>query len=155
MENLYHTTGRIEQLKQRVNRCVCKFCGKQISLYRIIFSDIAEARVELYCDNCGRIEFGIEPEIYHCACNFVDNLEFDYYEGMDDNIKKRQMNIAKVCEILAWGCKNMGILNQNGFKIPLDMKTELYTECMVLSSTKIDENKELPIEMEEGKCLRL
>lgn len=88
MENLYHTTGRIEQLKQRVNRCVCKFCGKQISLYRIIFSDIAEARVELYCDNCGRIEFGIEPEIYHCACNFVDNLEFDYYEGMDNNIKK-------------------------------------------------------------------
>lgn len=51
--------------------------------------------MELYCDNCGRIEFGIEPEIYHCACNFVDNLEFVIMKEWIDNIKKRQMNIAK------------------------------------------------------------
>lgn len=147
MKNLYQVKGRIEMLKQRANRCVCKYCGEKLSLRRIIFSDVEDARVELYCNKCERIEFGIEPEIYTSACDFVDNIEFDYYESMDNNPQKRQMNVAKVCEILAWGCKDMGILNQEGFQVPLNGKMGLWSECLIMSSEKIDESEILLLEM--------
>lgn len=137
MNGLYYAEGRIETLKKRTRRCVCKYCGGPLSLRRIIFHDVEDVRVEIYCDNCARIEFGVEPEIYLSARNFVDNLEFDCYEGLDANEKKRQMNIAKVSEILSWGCKNMGLLNQEGFQVPLQMKASDWAACLVLSSEEI------------------
>ncbi len=144
MNALYCAEGRIETLKKRTRRCVCKYCGGPLSLRRIIFHDVEDVRVEIYCDNCDRIEFGVEPEIYISACNFVDNLEFDCYEGLDANEKKRQMNIAKVSEILSWGCKNMGLLNQEGFQVPLQMKQSDWAECLVLSSEEIMLDGEKP-----------
>ena len=71
------------------------------------------------------------------ACNFVDNLEFDYYMNFDNNEKKRQMNIAKVSEIMSWCCKNLGILDQTGFTISLDTMQQDRAECLVLSSEQI------------------
>ncbi|WP_425805128.1 hypothetical protein [Desulfitobacterium sp. Sab5] len=142
MNSLYCSESRIEMLKKRAKRCVCKYCGGQLNLNRIIFNDVEDARVEIYCDNCDRIEFGIEPEIYRSARNFVDNLEFDYYEGLDQNEKKRQMNIAKISEIMAWGCKNMGILNQNGFQIALNMEEGDWDECLVMKNDDIKLDQE-------------
>lgn len=55
-----------------------------------IFSDYGEARSELYCPVCQRIEFGTEPEIYQSATYFVDNLEFNHYPGLDDNEKQEE-----------------------------------------------------------------
>lgn len=138
MDSLYCSESRIELLKKRKKRCVCKYCGRPLTLRRIIFHDVEDVRVEIYCGSCDRIEFGVEPEIYASARNFVENLEFDYYESMDQNEKKKQMNIAKVSEILSWSCKNMGILNQDGFQIPLKMKQSDWAECLVLSSEEID-----------------
>ena len=97
--------SRLEIMKARAKRCVCKYCGGKLELRRIAFSDYGEARSELYCPVCQRIEFGTEPEIYQGATYFVDNLEFNHYPGLDDNEKTRRMNIAKVCEIMAWGDK--------------------------------------------------
>lgn len=138
MYSLYCSESRIELLKRRKKRCVCKYCGGPLTLRRIIFHDVEDVRVEIFCDSCDRIEFGVEPEIYSSARNFVENLEFDYYESLDQNEKKKQMNIANVSEILSWGCKNLGILNQEGFQIPLEMRQSDWGECLVLSSEDID-----------------
>lgn len=63
-------------LKKRVARCVCKYCGQSITLKRIIFNDFEDARIEIYCGHCERIEYGIEPQIYESATSFVDQVCF-------------------------------------------------------------------------------
>ena len=104
----YQSASRLEMLRQRVQRCVCKFCGQGLYLRRIIFSDYEDARVEIFCEHCGRIEFGVEREIYASARYFVEEMGFNYYPELDDNEQTRQMNIAKVCEIMAWENQNLG-----------------------------------------------
>lgn len=137
MNDLYWSENRVELLKKRKKRCVCRYCGGPLSIKRILFSDVADARIELYCDGCERIEFGIEPEIYASACNFVDNLDVDFYEGMNAGGKKRQMNIAKAGEIMAWGFRNVGLLDDEGFTVVPVMKNEDWQECMVLESSQV------------------
>ena len=137
MDFSYHAENRIVMLKERTERCVCKYCGSKLELRRVIFHDIEEARIDIFCSECDRIEFGVEPEIYMSACNFVDNLEFDYYLNFDNNEKKRQMNVAKISEIMSWCCKNIGILDRSGFTIPLDTVRNDKAECLVLSSEEI------------------
>ena len=143
MNELYWAENRVETLKKRKNRCVCKYCGGPLAIKRIMFSDIKDARIELYCDNCERIEYGIEPEIYQSACNFVDNLEVDFYDTLDNNDSKRLMNIAKVCEIIAWGYRNVGLLNADGFTVELDMNNEVWEECMILENDQVPEDNDL------------
>lgn len=106
-------------------------------LRQIVFSDVNDAKIELYCNHCEKIEYGVEKEIYLSAENFVDQLEFDYYEGMDDNEKKRQMNIAKVCEIIGWSCKHLGIIDEEGFTLPLDVHPDGADECLVMFSKDV------------------
>ena len=137
MDFSYHAENRIVMLKERTERCVCKYCGSPLELRRVIFHDIDEARIDIFCSECDRIEFGVEPEVYMSACNFVDNLEFDYYMNFDNNEKKRQMNVAKVSEIMSWCCKNIGILNREGFTIPLNAVESDKAECLVLTSEEI------------------
>lgn len=152
MSGLYSSENRIENLKQRSKRCVCSYCGRALSLRRIIFNDIEDARIEIFCDNCDRIEFGVEPEIYYSAASFVDNLEFNYFEGMDQNEKTRKMNIAKVCEILAWGCKNMGLINRNGFCVPINMAQNNWAELLIVKDEEIDASKDFEELLEETIC---
>lgn len=137
MGDLYDLKNRLEGLKERTKRCVCKYCGNSVSLKRIIFSDFPDARIEIYCDHCERIEYGVEPEIYQSAKNFVDNLEFNYYTDMDQNEKTHQMNIAKVAEILTWGCRNMGLLDDHGFAVPIDFQKHLMDQCLVISDDEL------------------
>jgi len=152
MSLLYSAENRIENLKQRSKRCVCSYCGNALTLRRIIFNDIEEARVEIFCDNCNRIEFGVEPEIYTSAVNFIDNLEFNYFETLDQNEKTRKMNIAKICEILAWGCKNMGLMTRDGFCVPVNMSQNSWAECLIMESKDINENKTFEEMVEEIAC---
>lgn len=60
-------------LKKRTKRCVCKYCGGKLKLRRIIFSEYEDARIEIFCSQCDRIEFGVEPEISRSAEYFVEN----------------------------------------------------------------------------------
>lgn len=128
---------RLSMLKKRKKRCVCKHCGGNLELKQIIFHEIKEARIELFCPKCEKMEYGVEPEIYLSACNFIDNWTFDYYPNLDQNIKKRQMNIAKISEILSWGCQNIGILNEQGFSVPVLIQQGEWEELMEVSSEKI------------------
>ena len=118
-QDLYASETRIAMLQRRTARCRCKYCGGPLTVKRISFSDFEAARLEIYCDACGRIEYGVEPEIYHSAESFVDAVDFQYYPDFEDNALRRRMNIAKICDILAWGFRHTGLLTENGFTIPL------------------------------------
>lgn len=138
MDFSYQAKGRVESLKRRAERCLCKYCGEKLKLRRIIFSDHEDARVEIFCDQCDRIEYGVEPEIYYSAKYFVEELKFNCYPNMDDNNLTRQMTIAKVGEIMSWSGKNLGFINEEGFQVPVKVNERIIGECVVLTDKDID-----------------
>lgn len=131
--------SRLDTLKARAKRCVCKYCGGRLELRRIAFSDYGEARSELYCPHCGRIEFGTEPEIYAGAAYFVDHFNFNHYPGLDDNEKTRRMNIAKVCDIMAWNDKNLGLLSEDGYEVPIHLDIEQIGQTVVFEDKDLED----------------
>ena len=56
---------------------------------------------------------------------------------MDDNEKTRRMNVAKICEIMAWGDKNIGILSEEGYSVPVKLEIEQ------IGQTAVFEDKDL------------
>ena len=133
----YQAKGRTEMLKARTRRCVCKYCGSRLRLKQLTFSEYDEARIEIFCKNCDRIEFGVEQEIYESAKYFVEQMEFNYYPDLDDTEQTERMNIAKVCEIMAWQDKMLGFLNKDGFSIPVQ-KTAFMGECLLLTDEALE-----------------
>ena len=129
----FNAKRRVDMLKERSNRCVCKFCGGGLRVRQIIFTEYEEARIELFCKACDRIEFGVEPEIYRNAQYYVEETGFNCYPDLDDNERTRQMTIAKVCEIMPWENQNIGILTPEGFAVPLQMNQHYVGECLTLS----------------------
>lgn len=105
-----------ERLKERSGRCVCKFCGSPLKTKFIIFNKYGGQGTELFCEHCQRIEYGVESEIYDLAAEFVDEFDFNYYLDMEEDETSRELNIAKINEILSWGLRRMGILSEIGLK---------------------------------------
>lgn len=139
MEDMdFQSEKRLDMLKKRIKRCVCKYCGSDLRLKRIIFTEYEEARVEIFCEECDRIEFGVEPEIYLSAKFFVEESGFNCYDDLDDNERTKQMTIAKVCEIMSWQDLNLGILDKEGFKVPLDMNENFLGQCITLKNRDLD-----------------
>ena len=108
--------GHDEELKKRSARCVCKFCGSQIKTKFIIFNKYGGQGTELFCENCQRIEYGVEPEIYKLAEKFVDDFEFNYYLDLEEDSASRQLNIAKVSVLFSWAFRKQGLIDDDGFK---------------------------------------
>ena len=133
MDPLFYSESRLKTLRGRTKRCCCKYCGGQLRVRQIIFTEYEEARIELFCKDCDRIEFGVEPEIYTNAQYFVEETGFNCYPDLDDNEKTKQMTIAKVCEIMTWENQNIGILTPEGFCVPLNMNQHYVGECLTLS----------------------
>lgn len=100
--------------RSRANRCVCKQCGTRLEAKVMIYNRYGGAGLELYCPHCRKIEYGTEPEIYHIASDFVDNVEFDYFVEMEEGQRRIELNIAKVCEILNWVYRKTGFLTSTG-----------------------------------------
>lgn len=117
-----NTSEHISNLQQRVKRCVCRYCGNELVLRRISYGNAEEGRIDIFCPTCNRIEYGVEPEIYQIAKYYIDEIGFDYYYDLDKSVRKDRMNMAKVCEMMQWCCKNLGLLDAHGFceKIKLD-----------------------------------
>ena len=110
---------RLEEIKNRSKRCVCKYCGGRLRVRMLDFGQIETANLEIFCENCDKIEYGVEPEIYHSAQYAVDILGFNAYQDRADNEQRRRLNIAKVCEVLFWHDRELGILDQYGYKVPV------------------------------------
>lgn len=108
-----------QEMKMRSQRCCCRYCGNELAIHVVIFNQYGGAGAELYCPYCQKIESGTEPAIYAAAKEFVDEIDFSYYLNLEDNQRTYEMNIAKVCDILSWGCKKLGWLDQYGLKYPV------------------------------------
>ena len=130
------SADRIEELRQRAGRCRCKYCGGRLEIRRIIYGSIEDARVEIFCSVCDRIEYGIEPEIYQAAQYFVEELGFNAYPDLGESAKTKQMSIAKTCEMMAWVCKYLGFVDQTGFKTPLE-KRQFLGEALLLEDDEV------------------
>lgn len=132
MDPLFYSENRLRILKGRAERCRCKYCGGSLEIRQIIFNSYEEARVEIFCTQCDRIEYGVEPEIYEQASYFVDELRFGETSFVDEDEKVRRTQVAKVCDILAWGAKHWGILNDEGFTIAIAPAEKLFPYGVVL-----------------------
>ena len=131
-------SSRVKELKERTKRCCCKYCGGELEVKRIIYSDFEDARIEIFCQSCERIEYGVEKEIYQSAEFFVEEMDFNHYPDLDDNQRRKQMNIAKVCEIMAWENRNMGFLSSQGFEVPVKMNPDIIGNCIVLDDEALE-----------------
>ena len=58
---------------------------------------------------------------------------------MDENERTKQMNIAKVCDIMSWENMNLGFLNKEGFRVPVEMNENLLGECITLKEKDMEE----------------
>lgn len=137
-KRLEQSSKRVEKLKMRKKRCLCKYCGGRLKLRRIIFSDFEDVRIELYCNHCNRIEYGVEWEIYQSAKFYVEHSGINMFPGLDDNEQTKQMNIAKVAEIMTWENQNLGIINESGFTISLQFRTEFMSECTTITDMELE-----------------
>lgn len=128
---------RLPKIRRRAQRCVCRYCGQSLSLRKITYAAYDEAKIEIYCEHCRRIEHGIEPEIYKIAAYFIDEMHFDHYSNLDDSAQKRRMNIAVVCDIIFWSFKHAGLLTDEGFQIALNIPLEEIGESALLAQSDL------------------
>lgn len=122
---------RLQELRERSVRCCCRFCGGKLEIRKIVFAGY-DARIEIFCSECDRIEYGIEPEIFQSAQYFVESMKFNYYSDLDDNEQTKKMNIAKVCDIMAWENKHLGFLKTNGFAVPIQLDSTILGNVLVI-----------------------
>lgn len=108
-----------EKIEKRAVRCVCKYCGQPLTVKFILFNRYGGQGRELYCETCGRIEYGVEPAIYSLAVQLVDELEFNYFLDMEEDAFTRQLNIAKAAELMTWTLRQAGGLTAEGLKAEL------------------------------------
>lgn len=133
MDELNKNMSRKDKLQARSTHCVCKYCGGELELRSIVFNEIVDNRIELYCSHCDRMEFGVERELYQNAKYFVEELDYNCFPDLDDTENTRQMSIAKVCEIMSWAVKNLGLLDDKGFCVPVKMKACMIGACLLLT----------------------
>lgn len=138
MISQFNTSRRVQELTGRVRRCCCRYCGSPLELKRITFSHFEDSRIEIFCTRCNRIEYGIEPEIYQSARYFVEHFDFNWYTYLDDNAQTKQMTIAKICDILSWQNRQLGFMDNNGFKVPVIMQQNWQNESMTISDEALD-----------------
>lgn len=129
---------RLKELRERAARCCCRYCGNPLTLRKITYAAYDEAKIELYCENCNRIEAGTEPEIYKMAAYYVDEMQYDHYLNLDNSPQKRRMNIALICDILTWGFKNSGLLSKEGFNIALKLDEDIMAEAFSISDQYLE-----------------
>lgn len=129
---------RIQELRQRAARCRCRYCGNPLTLRKITYAAYDEAKIELYCEHCNRIEAGAEPEIYKIAEYYVDAMKYDHFPNLDNSFRKRRMNISMICDILTWGFKNSGLLEKDGFNVDLHLDEDLMGEAFSISDSYLE-----------------
>ena len=139
MDPLFYSESRLKTLRGRTKRCCCKYCGGQLEIRKIVFNSYEEERVEIFCAQCNRIEYGVEQVIYDNARYFVEELKYgEHLQGQDDE-QMRRRHIAKVCDILSWGARHWGILSDEGFQIDIVSDAHVSGQGMILEDDDLDE----------------
>lgn len=102
-----------EDLK-RIDRCCCKQCGGPLKMKLIVYDPYGGHDMEMYCEQCGKIEYGTEKEVYDLAARFIDTFQFNYFLDMVEDERSEQLNIAKMCEIISWVLSEIGLIDSEG-----------------------------------------
>lgn len=118
------STDRLALLKERTEHCCCKYCGGALEIRRILFNDIGLSKIEIFCSQCSKIEYGVEKEIYQSARYFVEESGFDHYPQLDATEQTQKMNVAKVAEIMSWIMQHTGLLNRSRLHRALSLSTK-------------------------------
>ena len=130
---------RVERLKKRTKYCCCRYCGGELNVRQIVFHTYAEARIELYCDQCQKIEYGVEKESYMSAKAFVEATQFNYFPDMEDNEQRLQMNIAKVANMTSWQMRYLGLTNEGGFTVPVHVNEYGMEQCTTVEEDRLEQ----------------
>lgn len=128
---------QLAALQDRAKRCVCKYCGSKLVLRKLTYGKIEEGRVEIFCPNCNRVEYGVEPEIYEAAKYLVKEINWDYFSEVENCLKKDRMNMSKAAEVISYGLDALGLLDEQGFRCKVEMKKDLLHEDILLSDNEI------------------
>lgn len=130
-------------LRKRAKRCRCKYCGGKLRLKQIVYNSVIKPRIELFCEDCQRIEYGVEPEIFTLAKYYVDEFGCDYYPELDASIAKDRMNVGKVCEIMFWALNGLSLVDMEGFKVTTEMDKKYIGESIIYDLDELDEEPEV------------
>ena len=48
----FNGSQRVKELTERVERCICRYCGSPLEIKRITFNNFEDARIEIFCTHC-------------------------------------------------------------------------------------------------------
>ena len=132
-KNAKKENKRVAMLNERVKRCVCKSCGGPLSLRMLDFNEFENTRIDIFCDNCDRLEFGIEPEIYRAALYYTEEYELNLYPDMGNTALSKKATVAKTADIMNWVLKSLGYLGKDGFIVHPNTSRVINGECLDLT----------------------
>jgi hypothetical protein len=130
---------RVEHLKERSKDCCCSYCGGDLAVRRILYQTTAEYRIELYCDNCEKIEYGVPRALYDSAKAAIERLGFNYYPETQEGITRNQMNIAKLSQLTAWQLRYLGMIDDDRLKEGVEGSAQSMDANTIVSEEDLDE----------------
>ncbi len=130
---------RVEHLKERAKDCCCSYCGGDLAVRRILYQTTAEYRIELYCDNCEKIEYGVPRALYDSAKAAIERLGFNYYPETEEGVTRNQMNIAKLSTLTAWQLRYLGMIDDERLKDAAEGSTQSMDANTIVSEDDLDE----------------
>lgn len=130
---------RVEALKKRAKYCCCRYCGGELHVRQIVFHTQVAARIELYCDQCQKIEFGIEKEVYDSARAVVESTGFNHFPDLEENELRFQMNVAKLCSLTGLQLRYLGLSDENGFTVPVRKNEYMMEQCTEFEEDQLEQ----------------
>lgn len=130
---------RVEHLKERSKDCCCSYCGGDLAVRRILYQTTAEYRIELYCDNCEKIEYGVPRALYDSAKAAIERLGFNYYPETQEGVTRNQMNIAKLSQLTAWQLRYLGMIDDDRLKEGTEGSAQSMDANTIVSEEDLDE----------------
>lgn len=130
---------RVEHLKERAKDCCCSYCGGDLAVRRILYQTTAEYRIELYCDNCEKIEYGVPRALYDSAKAAIERLGFNYYPETEEGVTRNQMNIAKLSTLTAWQLRYLDMIDDERLKDAAEGSTQSMDTNTIVSEDDLDE----------------
>ena len=130
---------RVEHLKERAKDCCCSYCGGDLAVRRILYQTTAEYRIELYCDNCEKIEYGVPRALYDSAKAAIERLGFNYYPETQEGVTRNQMNIAKLSTLTAWQLRYLGMADDERLKAGAEGSAQSMDASTIVSEDDLDE----------------
>jgi len=137
--NFAKNEKRIDELKRRVKSCCCRYCGSKLQLRRIIYGNTEEGRVEIFCSQCNRIEYGVQKEIYLAAKYFVDEFGRSAGQLLDDRTTPYRQRVCNVCNIMTWGLTALDLMDHEGFKVPVTPADKILAEEVIFDEKDLDD----------------